>query len=138
MTDTYIYLKENSCYKRRSIRNYVIGNEEKHIDLGFEIINLDPNITTTEEGLTPLHFAARYTPRIIDKDIQLQESTAHESEGTVTVGKLSTSVATMIYLIQLKGEKSVKVNIYMHTQYIHNNNVEYTSAVLAGCCSLYI
>lgn len=34
---------------------------------------VDPGIETSEESFTPLHFAAQYTPQIINKDVQLQE-----------------------------------------------------------------
>lgn len=33
----------------------------------------DPGIETREESFTPLHFAAQYTPQIIDKDVQSEE-----------------------------------------------------------------
>lgn len=70
-------------------------------------LHLDPNVRTKEENFTPLHFAARYTPRIVDRDVQLQES----EDRVVEVGKLSTSGHVMQYLVNLKKGKRVKASV---------------------------
>ena len=69
----------------------------------------DPNARTREEGFTPLHFAARYTPRIIDRDIQLQESESGSGVSSVEVGKRSSSVQVVQYLVNLHKGRKVKV-----------------------------
>ena len=68
---------------------------------------LDPNTRTLEENFTPLHFAARYTPRIIDREVQLQETRADHA---VEVGKLSTSGRVMQFLVNLRKERRVKAS----------------------------
>ena len=69
----------------------------------------DPNARTREENLTPLHYAARYIPRIIDMQQQLREDEASASGQAVEVGKLSTSAQSMQYLVNLRKGKRVKV-----------------------------
>ena len=66
------------------------------------ILCVDPNIRTREERFTPLHFSARYIPRIIDRDVQLQEN---EGTSSAEVGKLSSSAQAMRHLVNLKQVK---------------------------------
>ena len=72
-------------------------------------LSADPNSRTREEGFTPLHFAARYIPRIIDRDVQLQESESGSSVSSVEVGKRSSSVQAVQYLVNLRKRRKVKV-----------------------------
>ena len=44
------------------------------LDNYFVIVFLVPDIKTEEENFTPLHFAARYTPRIVDEDTECNQS----------------------------------------------------------------
>ena len=50
---------------------------ETHMLFFFSL--LDPGIQTEEERLTPLHFAARYTPRNVEDDAQEGQSTGTDS-----------------------------------------------------------
>ena len=43
---------------------------------------VDPEVKTTDEMLTPLHFAARYVPRIQNRDVEDQERSNEEAEVT--------------------------------------------------------
>lgn len=79
----------------------------------FYFVVVDPNIRSQEENFTPLHFAARYTPRIVDRSVQLQESEADAGGHAVEVGKLSTSGRVMQYLVNLKKEKRVKASWFV-------------------------
>ncbi len=69
----------------------------------------DPNIRTREEAYTPLHFAARYIPRIVNKELQQQETDASAHGAAVEVGKLSNSAQAMQFLVNLKKNRKVKV-----------------------------
>jgi ankyrin repeat protein len=42
----------------------------------------NPEVITTDERLTPLHFAARYVPRIQDRDVEDRERSNEEAEVT--------------------------------------------------------
>lgn len=78
---------------------------------------LDPNIRTKEEGYTPLHFAARYIPRVINKEFQQQETDASAQGAAVEVGKLSSSAQAMQFLVNLKKHQKVKVNLQKFMKY---------------------
>ena len=102
------------------------------------ILFLDPNVRTREEKYTPLHFAARYIPRIIDKDVQLQEDQASKSGSAIEVGKLSTSAQVMQYLVFLRKGKKVKVS-YSNIHAMYNKNALYAMTSWSNMYSfLYI
>ena len=67
----------------------------------------DTNIQSEEEGLTALHFSARYTPRIVDLLVQQQES--EEGGSSERQDSKLTSARAMLYLVSLKGSNKVKV-----------------------------
>lgn len=101
---------------------------------------VDPNSRTREEFYTPLHFAARYTPRIIDKDAQLQEFESTAVGNSVEVGKLSTSAQAMQYLVNLKKGKKVKASHLHHMydwysaeSYLHLNKLKRVWGMLLNC-----
>ena len=63
----------------------------------------DPNVLSSEEKFTPLHFCARYLPRVAEKNLSEAE------EQTQRVDKRSSSWRAISYLINLKGDNKVEV-----------------------------
>ena len=95
--------KERRLYLHTYVHTYVRAF--------FPLLSTDPNACTKEEKYSPLHFAARYMPPIIDKAVQIQQSQADTvGSATVEVGKRSSSAQTMQYLVNLKRARKVKAS----------------------------
>ena len=100
---------------------------------------VDPNIATREDRLTPLHFAARYIPRVVDKAVEQQESEASRRGTVVKVGKRSTSVRLIQYLVNLKTDRVKVCNYHYHDRPLTNNNNKIVLVAHLGAeCKLVI
>ena len=68
----------------------------------------DTNIQSEEERLTALHFSARSMPKIIDLEVQQQESKKESGSSESQSSKLTSSQA-MMYPVSLKGSRKIEV-----------------------------
>jgi len=70
-------------------------------------------VASSEEQFTPLHFCARYLPRVAEKVLSEAE------EQTQRVNKRSSSWRAISYLINLRGDNKVDVwlpRMYAYTE----------------------
>ena len=77
----------------------------------------DTNVLGGEENFTPLHFCARYLPRVAEHNLSETE------EQTRKVDKWSSSWKAISYLTSLTGDN--KVNVRMKTEVVVGNKVRY-------------